>query len=74
LTLDDDVADGLATAARRAGRPYREIVNEVIRRGLRRPADDKKFRVIATDMRRRPGLDIDDVEGLLDLLDGPTRP
>jgi hypothetical protein len=74
LTLDDDVADGLATAARRAGRPYRDVVNEVIRRGLRRPIAEPPFRVAAADMRRRPGVDIDDIEGLLELLDGATRP
>lgn len=74
LTLDDDVADGLATAVRRTGRPYREVVNEVIRRGMRQPTEDAAFRVVATAMRRRPGLDIDDIEGLLDILDGATRP
>ena len=73
LILDDDVADGLVSAARRTGRPYREVVNEVIRRGLHRPADVPRFRVAATAMRRRSGMDIDDVEGLLDVLDGPTR-
>ena len=74
LTLDDDVADGLASAARLAGRPYRDVVNEVIRRGLHQPAEERPFRVVATEMRRRPGIEIDDIEGLLDLLDGPTRP
>jgi hypothetical protein len=74
LTLDDDVADGLAAAARRTGRPFRDTVNEVIRRGLQRPAPAARpFRVIATDMHGRPGLDVNDVQGLLDLLDGPRR-
>lgn len=73
LTLDDDVADGLATAARRAGQTYREVVNEVIRRGLARPAALAPFRVVATAMHRRAGMDLDDIEGLLDLLDGPAR-
>jgi hypothetical protein len=72
LTLDDDVADGLASATRRAGRPYRDIVNEVIRRGLNQsPVEVAPFRVAAVEMRRRAGIEIDDVEGLLDLLDGP---
>jgi predicted transcriptional regulator len=34
LTLDDDVAAKLKTEAQRAGRPFREIVNEALRRGL----------------------------------------
>lgn len=73
LTLDDDVADGLATAARRSGRPFREIVNEVIRRGLHRPVAEPPFRVVATKMDRRRGVEIDDIEGLMDILDGPTH-
>lgn len=73
LTLDDDVADGLATAARRSGRTYREIVNEVIRRGLHRPVDEAPFRVVATKMHRRPGVEIDDIEGLTEILDGPAH-
>jgi hypothetical protein len=73
LTLDDDVADGLAVAARRSGRPFRDVVNEAIRRGLHRPTEGAPFRVVATPMNRRPGIEIDDIEGLLDLLDGPTR-
>jgi len=74
LTLDDDVADALASAARRAGRPYRDVVNEVIRRGLHQPTAETPFRVVATEMRRRPGIEIDDIEGLLDVLDGPPHP
>lgn len=73
LTLDDDVADGLAGAARRSGRPYRDVVNEVIRRGLTRSVEAAPFHVAAAEMRRRPGIEIDDIEGLLDLLDGPPR-
>jgi hypothetical protein len=33
LTLDDDVAAKLKTEAQRTGAPFREIVNEVLRRG-----------------------------------------
>ena len=73
LTLDDDVADGLATAARRAGRPYRDVVNEVIRRGLRQPTEEPPFRVPATEMRRRPGVEIDAIGGLPAVLGGPPR-
>jgi hypothetical protein len=34
LTLDDDVAAKLKAESRRSGRPFREIVNETLRRGL----------------------------------------
>jgi hypothetical protein len=34
LTVDDDVAATLKAESRRAGRPFRDIVNETLRRGL----------------------------------------
>lgn len=73
LTLDDDVADGLRREAQRAGRPYREVVNATLRRGLQVPDEVPPFQVEAVDLGRRPGVEIDDVEGLLDLLDEPAR-
>jgi hypothetical protein len=73
LTLDDDVADGLAAAARRSGRSFRDVVNETIRRGLHQREVDRPYRVVAAEMHRRSGIEIDDIEGLLDLLDGPGR-
>jgi predicted transcriptional regulator len=34
LTLDDDLARRLKQLARREGRPFKEVVNEALRRGL----------------------------------------
>lgn len=34
LTLDDDLFMALHDKARAAGRPFKEVVNEVLRRGL----------------------------------------
>jgi hypothetical protein len=34
LTLDDDIAAKLKRESQRAARPFREIVNETLRRGL----------------------------------------
>jgi hypothetical protein len=34
LTLDDDVAAKLKAEARKTGRPFREVVNDSLRRGL----------------------------------------
>lgn len=74
LSLDDDIAGKLDAEVRRTGRPYRAIVNDALRRGLEgpRPAPEP-FRVDARPMGLRSGIDLDDVEGLLDLLDGPAR-
>lgn len=73
LTLDDDVAERLRLEARQRGRPFREVVNSAIRAGLRSRPEQAQFRVHARPMGLRPGMDLDDVEGLLDLLDGPSR-
>lgn len=74
LTLDDDVAAKLKAAARRSGRPFRDVVNEMLRRGLltERPERRVAFRV---NPRRlgglRAGLQLDNIGELLDRLDGP---
>jgi predicted transcriptional regulator len=74
LTLDDDVADRLATEARRSGKPYRVVVNSALRRGLDAvPFETGRFQVEARPMGLRSGFDLEDIEGLLDRLDGPTR-
>ena len=72
MTLDDDVADGLAKEAGRTGRAFRTVVNESLRRGLRTTVAEP-FRVVDTGMRRRPGVEIDDIEGLLERLEGHER-
>jgi hypothetical protein len=74
LTLDDDVAAGLRREARRRGVPYRTVVNEAIRAGLAvQDGELEPFVVTARPMGLRPGLDLDDIEGLLDLIDGTGR-
>jgi hypothetical protein len=74
LTLDDDVAAKLKAEARRAGRPFREIVNETLRRGLasrRATAQAREFRIAARDLGElRPGLCLDDVAGLVEQVEG----
>jgi predicted transcriptional regulator len=73
LTLDDDVAARIASEARRSGRPYRVVVNDAIRRGLDAPTAREPLQIRASNMGLRPGIDVDDIEGLLDRLDGPLR-
>jgi hypothetical protein len=77
LTLDDDVAAKLKSEARRAGQPFREIVNETLRRGLAsRHATAKRqtFRITARDLGDlRPGLSLDDVAGLIEQAEGPLH-
>jgi hypothetical protein len=76
LTLDDDVATRLKAETRRAGKPFREVVNDTLRRGLAsRPSAPRRapFRVAARDLGdSRPGLSLDDVAGLIEQIEGPA--
>ena len=75
LTLEDDVAARLRDAARRSGRPLKAVVNDAIRAGLDLGASASRppFRVEARSMGLRPGIDLDDISGLLERLEGPEH-
>jgi len=75
LTLDDDVAAGIRREARRTGRPVKAVVNDAIRAGLEHRARPvvASFHVQASAMGLREGIEIDDVAGLLERIDGPER-
>jgi hypothetical protein len=74
LTLDDDVAAKLRAESRRAGRPFREIVNDTLRRGLasrRVTARRQAFKVKARDLGDlKPGLSLDRVAELIEHVEG----
>ena len=74
LTLDDDVAAGLRTEARKSGEPFKQVVNRVLHFGLHAQAKAKalpRFRVKARPLGLRPGLSYDDVWGLIEQVEGP---
>lgn len=73
LTLEDDVIAEIQREVRRSGRSTKTVVNDALRQGLRRPSAPTPFRVTPYDMGLLPGIEIDDIEGLLDRLDGPLR-
>jgi Arc/MetJ family transcription regulator len=62
LTLDDDVAAELKRVARRTGRPFKELVNEALRAGLRTrsaPAA-RRYRLTPSSLGGViPGVDLD---------------
>ena len=74
LTLDEDVAAKLRAESRRAGRPFREIVNETLRRGLasRRVARQRQsFKITARDLGDlKPGLSLHNVAELVEHVEG----
>jgi hypothetical protein len=72
LTLDTDVAALLREEARRQRRPFRDVVNDAIRRGLApRPAATApaRFRVRPHQTRLRPGIDAGQLNRLVDELE-----
>ena len=75
LTLEDDVAAKLRDEMARTGTSMKDAVNKLLRRGFEAPREEQlaaPFTVEAAPMGVRDGYDIDDIGGLLDLLDGPA--
>jgi predicted transcriptional regulator len=77
ITLDDDVAAKLQSLTRRSGRPFKEVLNETLRKGLISasvPRRVQPFKVDARDLgARRPGLCLDSVADLLEQVEGPLH-
>jgi len=77
LTLDDDLAERLKAEVHRTRRPFRSVVNETIRAGLatrRASRSPQPFRVVARDLGElRPGLNLDNVAELLEVVEGPRH-
>ena len=73
LTLDEDNAAKLRDEMMRTGKSLKETVNACLRRGFESPTEDEMeapFTVEPRAMGARPGFDLDDVGGLLEVLDG----
>lgn len=75
LTLDDDVAAKLRAEARKSGRPFKDIVNESLRRGLTvqpRRASLPPFEIKARPW-GKPGFRYDRVWEIIEQLDEPLH-
>jgi hypothetical protein len=69
------VASLLKKEARKSGEPFKQVVNRYLRLGLtasKHPAR-KPFVVKPRSLGLPPGLSYDNVQELLDVLDGPDR-
>jgi len=76
LTLDDDVAARLKEEARKSGRSFKHVVNEFLRLGFvarEKLRPEKDFVIRARDLGEKPGLNYDDVWGLIAQLDDMER-
>jgi len=76
VTLDDDVAAKLDAEARRLGTPFRDVLNEALRRGLNPPQKartQKKFRIRGPFAQSRQSISFDNIQEVLDQIDGPRR-
>jgi hypothetical protein len=77
LTLDDDVATKLKAESRRAGRPFRDVVNETLRRGLaqrRAAVSPQPLTIAARDLGAlKPGLSLDNIAELIEQVEGPLH-
>lgn len=77
LSLDDDVARLLKKESRRSGAPFKQTVNHFLRLGLtantRKPASRKPFTVTPRKLGLPPGVTYDNVEQVLEAIEGPAH-
>jgi predicted CopG family antitoxin len=75
ITLEDDVAAEIRAEARRSGRSFKEVLNRLVRLGLRRERTTAlaPFIVRARALGLRPGLDYDKVNELIEHVEGPLH-
>jgi hypothetical protein len=76
LTLDPDVAARLADEVHRQRKPFKQVVNEAIRRGLSGSARRAKlppFKVKPLKASLRPGIDLTHINTLADQWEDEAR-
>ncbi len=77
LTIEDDVAFGLKRIQQSdPEKPFKVLVNEILRRGLQQASEKKvkvPFKVRSRPLGLRKDLNFDNIEEVLDILDGVHR-
>lgn len=75
LTLEDDVANMLDKEMRRSGTSFKQAVNHFLRVGLvaSKKQQRKPFVVKPRPLGLPPGLNYDNVEELIETLEGPQH-
>lgn len=76
VTLDEDVLERVQREARSRGDSFRNTLNNLLRLGLLSAAQAparRTLRIEPVHMGVRPGLNYDDIGGLLDYAEGDLR-
>lgn len=76
LTIDDDIAVRIEERRRREGQSLKEVVNGLLREGLRhdqRPPGARKYRTKTHKLHLRPGFDAARLNRLVDELETDTH-
>ena len=76
LTLDDDVLDRARILAGRLHSPFRRVVNEALRAGLRvvgAPAEGRPYQTRPRKMGLKEGRNLDNVQELVAQLEGEAQ-
>lgn len=70
VTLDDDVARLLSDAQHRERKPFKQVLNEAVRRGLSTAASEQSpYRITTHHSGVRPGVDVTALNRLADELE-----
>jgi len=76
VTLEDDVVAAVKRTSRARGATFRETLNDLVRAGVREVSgagSKREFRVEPLSLGYRPEANYDDIEGLIDYLEGPRH-
>lgn len=76
MTIDDDIAALVEAEMKRSGKPYKTVINDLLRLGLvqkRQRQAQRHFRVKPRAMGLRAGQSYDNVAVLLEELEGPQH-
>ena len=73
LAIDDDVLDAARAISAKLHTPFRRVVNEALRAGLKSvqvPPQSKRYRTVAHDMKLKAGKSLDNIQELLAQIEG----
>ena len=77
LTLDDDIAAKLASASRKSGKPFKQVVNAALRRGLLEMQVARQSGAFVVQAQKmgslKAGFTLDKISAVLEEADGPHQ-